>query len=90
MTEQIKEMIEYCDECGNIEFELDGLLWGICCGYEMKGRKLMRSFWYFCNPDNEFVDEWGEYDTVFDIFNAKVFDGKSLIDLFDVADFSMN
>ena len=47
--------------------------------------------WYFCNRiDGDSVDSMGIYKSLRELTNAKVFDGKSLIDLFDVADFSMN
>lgn len=92
MTEQIKDMIEYCVERGDIVFELNGELWGICSGWEMtaNSNQKKRTFWYFCDPKHRIVKEWGEFDTVDDIFNAKVFGGKSLIDLFATVDFSMN
>ena len=85
MTEAIKDMIEYCAARGDLEFDLDGVRWGICSSAE--GRA---STWYFCGQDNKPIDEWGEFSSVLEIFNAKVFNGKSLIDLFDTADFSMN
>ena len=85
MTDEIKYMIDYCTERGDLDFELAGVRWGICSSANGKN-----STWYFCGQDNQPVDEWGEFLSVFEIFNAKVFNGKSLIDLFDVADFSMN
>lgn len=85
MTEAIKDMIEYCVDRGDLEFELNGVMWGICSS--AAGRA---STWYFCGQDNQPIDAWGEFSSVVEIFNAKVFNGKSLIELFDVADFSMN
>ena len=84
MTDKIKDMIDYCSERGDLDFELNGKSWGICssaCG--------KASFWYFC-CEGQHIDNLGEFGSVLEIFNAKVFDGKSLVDLFDVADFSMN
>lgn len=84
MTDKIKDMIDYCSERGDLDFELNGKLWGICSSADGKA-----SFWYFC-CEGQCIDSLGEFWSVPEIFNAKVFDGKSLIDLFDVADFSMN
>lgn len=90
MTEKIEEMIEYCADRGDIEFELNGERWGICSGSEKVPYKGIRRFWYFCDPNDRIVEEWGDFDSVNDIFNARVFNGKSLTELFEFADFSMN
>ena len=84
----IEEMIEYGIERGDVEFYIKEFpdIGGLCsggCGENM--------IWYFCNrKDGDSIDSMGIYKSLRDLANAKVFDGKSLVDLFDVADFSMN
>ena len=87
MTE-IENMIEYCTERGDLEFELNGVSWGICS--TVWGNKPRPTYWYFCDQNGFMIEEWGEFPSVRDIFNAKVFDGKSIIDLWEHLDFSMN
>lgn len=89
---EIKEMIQYCKERGDIVFELHGVLYGVCSTVWFHKKQPTR--WYFCKCISknkwESIDSWGMFDSVEDIFNAKIFNEKSLVDLFDVVDFSMN
>lgn len=84
----IEEMIEYGVERGDVEFYIKEFpeIGGICsggCGKNME--------WYFCSRiDGDSIDSMGIYKSLRDLTNAKVFDGKSLADLFDVTDYSMN
>lgn len=84
----IEEMIEYCAERGDLDFYINDFpeISGICSGGSGKNME-----WYFCDRKNGLpIDSMGMYRSLQDLVDAKVFDGKSLADLFDIVDFSMN
>lgn len=76
----VKEMIDNVAELGNLDVIINGVVYGLACGYDRCHRQ--------CGWEWDHVND--TFNSLKDALYAPVFDGKSLVDLFDVADFSMN
>lgn len=74
----VEEMISHVEVIGNLDIILNGERHGLACNFGYDHRPCS---WHWDVSDIEF-------ETLHDALYTPVFDGKSLVDLFYVADFS--
>ena len=86
----IQHMIDNMLECGDVVWVHEGIHYAIASGRDINGKRTW-DFQYKDEKTMKFVfPEYGNFYTIEDAINAKIINVKSLVDLFDVADFSDN